>query len=177
MCLDSTLELFVRGDARLKRKAHSKEMQEDRLKSVPTKKKLGAEEDGFALEHFDGDKEGGRSIDARGKKNDGDVIPVVGAGDEFFAEEADVQNRDERKLGSQLHAGKHGGDGGNDDDKGHRREITLRFFISLGEERDGHERCGEKDGHGKSHEEDGNHRLGSELEEKFGSSGAAAGRL
>jgi hypothetical protein len=44
-------------------------------------RKLGAEEDGFALEHFDGEEEGGGGVDAGGGEDDGDVVPVVGAGD------------------------------------------------------------------------------------------------
>jgi hypothetical protein len=35
-------------------------------------KELGAEEDGFALEHFDGDEEGGGGVDAGGGEDDGD---------------------------------------------------------------------------------------------------------
>jgi hypothetical protein len=35
-------------------------------------KELRAEEDGFALEHFDGDKKRGRGVDARGGEDDGD---------------------------------------------------------------------------------------------------------
>jgi len=37
---------------------------------APTR--LGAEEDGFALEHFDGDEEGGGGVDAGGGEDDGD---------------------------------------------------------------------------------------------------------
>ena|SRR5882724_9269524 len=95
-----------------------------------------------------------------------DEVPVIRAGDELFAEEADVQDGDERELGSELHAGKHGSDGGDNDDKGHWGEIALCFFIGLGEERDGHEGGGEKDGDGQCHEKDRDNRLGSELEEK-----------
>src|SRR6266404_2574176 len=139
--------------------------------------KSGAEEDRFALEHFDGEEEGGGGVDAGGKENDGNEIPVVGAGDEFFAEKADVEDRDKRKFGSKLNAGKHGGDGRDDDDKGHRREIALGLFVGLGEESDGHQGGGEQNGDGKSHEEDGDDRFGSELEEKSRGRGASACRL
>lgn len=46
---------------------------------------LGPEEDGFALEHFDGEEEGDGGVDAGGRKDDGYVIPVVGADDQFLA--------------------------------------------------------------------------------------------
>lgn len=55
---------------------------------------LGAEEDGFELEHFDGDEEGGGGVDAGGREDDGDEVPVIGAGDQFFAEEAGAENGD-----------------------------------------------------------------------------------
>jgi hypothetical protein len=42
---------------------------------------LRAEEDGFALEHFYGDEESGGGVDAGGSEDDGDVVPVIGAGD------------------------------------------------------------------------------------------------
>src|SRR5260370_11453945 len=108
-----------------------------------TGKKLGAEEDGFALEHFDGEEKRDGGVEAGGGEDHPDVIPVVGAGDEFLAEKADVENRDKRKFGGEFHAGKHGGNGGKDDDKGHRREIALSFFVGFGEECDGHKGGGE----------------------------------
>jgi hypothetical protein len=37
-----------------------------------TEKNLRTEEDGFALEHFDGDEEGGGGVDAGGREDDGD---------------------------------------------------------------------------------------------------------
>ena len=43
--------------------------------------KLGAEKDGFALEHFDGEKEGNGSVGAGRAENDGDQVPMVGPGD------------------------------------------------------------------------------------------------
>jgi hypothetical protein len=49
-------------------------------------KRLGAEEDGFALEGFDGDEDGGGGVDAGGGEDYGDGTPVVGAGDDFFAD-------------------------------------------------------------------------------------------
>src|SRR6266404_3123615 len=128
--------------------------------------KSGAEEDGFALEHFDGEEEGGGGVDAGGKENDGDEIPVVSAGDELFAEKADVEDGDERKFGSELRTGKHGRKSGNDNYKRHRREIALGFLVSFGEEGDGHQNGGEKKGNGEGHEENGDDRLGFELEEK-----------
>src|SRR5882672_12148413 len=144
-------------------------------KRTPVGEKLGAEEDGFALEHFDGEEKGGGGVDAGGSENDGDEIPVIRAGDELFAEKANVKDGDERKFGSELHAGKHGRNSGNDDDKGHRREIALGLFVGLGEESDGHQDSGEQNGDGKSHEEDGYDRFGSEPEEKTCGSVAPAG--
>jgi hypothetical protein len=61
----------------------------------PPHSKSGAEEDGFALEHLDGDEKGGGGVDARGGEDDGDVVPMIGAGDELFAEQADVEYGDE----------------------------------------------------------------------------------
>ena len=49
-------------------------------------KKLGTEEDGFALEGFDGDEDGGGGVDAGGGEDHGDGSPVVGAGDNFLAD-------------------------------------------------------------------------------------------
>jgi hypothetical protein len=47
----------------------------------PYKKGLRAEEDGFALEHFDGEEEGDGGVDTVGCKNDDNQIPMIGAGD------------------------------------------------------------------------------------------------
>jgi hypothetical protein len=47
-------------------------------------KNLRAEEDGFTLEHFDGEEEGDASVDAGGTEDDGDGVPVVGSGYEIF---------------------------------------------------------------------------------------------
>ncbi len=55
-----------------------------------TGKKLGAEEDGFALEHFDGEEKRDGGVEAGGGEDHPDVIPVVSAGDEFLAEKADI---------------------------------------------------------------------------------------
>src|ERR1700682_2984277 len=140
-------------------------------------KKLGAEEDGFALEHFDGEEEGGGGVDAGGGKDDGDEVPVIGAGDEFLAKQADVQDRDEGELWGELDPGEHGGDGRYDNDKRHGREIALGLFVGLGEERDGHKGSGEKDGNGEGHEEDRYNCLGAELEEKTRGSRAPARSL
>ena len=57
-------------------------------------RELGAEEDGFALEGFDGDEDGSGGVDAGGGEDDGDGSPVVGAGDNFFTDEAGVENGD-----------------------------------------------------------------------------------
>lgn len=57
-------------------------------------KDLGAEEDGFALEGFDGDEDGDGGVDAGGGEDDGDGVPVIGAGDDFFADEAGVEDGD-----------------------------------------------------------------------------------
>lgn len=40
---------------------------------------LGAEKHRFALEHFDGKEKGDGGVDARGRKNDGDIVPMVRA--------------------------------------------------------------------------------------------------
>jgi hypothetical protein len=46
----------------------------------------GTEEHVLALEHFDGQKKRHAGVDASGKKNDGDKIPMIRAGDEFLAQ-------------------------------------------------------------------------------------------
>ena len=57
-----------------------------RDRSEGSRESSGAEEDGFALEHLDGEEQGYGGIHAGGNKDDGDEIPVVSAGDKFFAE-------------------------------------------------------------------------------------------
>jgi|SRR5580658_8541810 hypothetical protein len=57
-------------------------------------KGLRAEEDGFALEGFDGDEDGDGGVDTGGGEDYGDGAPMVGAGDDFFADEAGVQDGD-----------------------------------------------------------------------------------
>src|SRR5260370_17151417 len=96
-----------------------------------TGKKLGAEEDGFALEHFDGEEKRDGGVDAGGGEDHPDVIPVVGAGDEFLAEKADIEDRDERKFGGEFHAGKHGRNGGKEEHQGHRGGEALGFFLGF----------------------------------------------
>ena len=95
-------------------------------------RRSGAEEDVFALEHFYGEEERDGGINAGGEKNQGDEVPVVGAGDEFLAEQAGVENGNQGELGGELDPGKHGGDGGNDDQEGQRRNIALRFLVAFG---------------------------------------------
>ncbi len=80
-------------------------------------KSLGAEEDGFALEHFDGEEERSGRVNARGEENEGDVIPMIGASNELLAEKAGTEDRNEGKFGSELDTRKHGGDGRDDDHK------------------------------------------------------------
>jgi hypothetical protein len=58
-------------------------------------KRLGAEEDGFALEGFDGDEDGDGGVDAGGSEDDCYGAPVVGAGNDFFADQAGVKNGNE----------------------------------------------------------------------------------
>src|SRR5882724_1957386 len=137
---------------------HLRGRKQGGLNSAPTNTKSRAKEDGFALEQIDGDE-----------------IPVIGAGDEFLAEKADVEDRDERKFGGELRTGKHGRKSGNDNYKRHRREIALGFLVSFGEEGDGHQNGGEKKGNGEGHEENGDDRLGTELEEKTCGSCASPG--
>jgi hypothetical protein len=64
------------------------------MNCAPTREILGAEEDGFALEGFDGDEDGGGGVNAGGGEDYRDGVPVVGAGDDFFADEAGVQDGD-----------------------------------------------------------------------------------
>jgi hypothetical protein len=46
----------------------------------------GAKEHGFAVEHFYGDKYGGASIQAGREKDQRYGVPVVGSGNQIFAE-------------------------------------------------------------------------------------------
>src|SRR5712664_3423067 len=63
---------------------------------------LGAEEDGFALEGFEGQEEGESGVDAGGGEDDGDGIPVISAGDDLLADQAGVENGNEGELGGEL---------------------------------------------------------------------------
>src|SRR5579859_1088305 len=134
----------------------------------------GAEEDGFALEHFDGDEESDGCVYAIGSEDQCDQIPMIRACHEFLTQKAGSENGNERKFGGELDAGKHGGDGGNDDNESHGSEIALGFLVGFGEESDGHEDRGEKNGDRKSHEEDGDDGLGAEVKEEARGSVAAA---
>src|SRR5258708_37586539 len=98
-------------------------------------RRSGAEEDGFALEHFDGEEEGDGGVNASGEEDENDGVPVIGSGDELLAKKADIQDGDEGELGSELDAGEHGGDGGGDNDKNHRREKALGVFLRFEEDR------------------------------------------
>src|SRR5205807_6685914 len=125
-----------------------------RDRSEGSRESSGAEEDGFALEHLDGEEQGYGGIHAGGNKDDGDEIPVVSAGDKFFAEEAHVKNGDERELGSKLDAGEHGGDRRDNDDESQRRQIALRFLVGFGEQSNGHQGGGKEYGERQSHDKD-----------------------
>ena len=50
----------------------------------------GTEEDGFALKSFDGEEDGDSRIDACGGKDIENGTPVIGAGDNFLADQAGV---------------------------------------------------------------------------------------
>lgn len=52
----------------------------------------GAEENGFALENFDGDKDGYGGVDAGGGEDRRNRTPMIGAGDDFFADQAGVED-------------------------------------------------------------------------------------
>src|SRR5256885_9863547 len=105
---------------------------------------LRTKEDGFTLEGFDGEEEGDGGVDARGHEDEGDRVPVVRASDDFFANEAGVEDGNDSELGGELDTGKHGGDRGDYDDESEWREIALGLFVGLGEESDGHEKRREK---------------------------------
>jgi hypothetical protein len=55
--------------------------------------RLGTEEDGFTLEHLDGDEKSRCSVDTGGCEDKRDVIPVIGAGDKFLAKQAGIKDR------------------------------------------------------------------------------------
>src|SRR6266566_1394539 len=94
---------------------------------------LRAEEDGFALEHLDGEEEGSGGVDAGRCKDDGDEIPMVSANHKFLAEQTYIEDGDERQFGSELHTRQHRRDRRDDDDEDERHDIALRFFVALGE--------------------------------------------
>jgi hypothetical protein len=48
----------------------------------------GAEEDGFALEHFDGDEESDSGVNAIGSEDQCDQIPMIRACHEFLTQKA-----------------------------------------------------------------------------------------
>ena len=116
---------------------------------------LGAKEDGFALEHLDGQEERGDGVDARRRKNDCDVVPVIRADDELLAEKADVEDGDEGELQVEFDAREHSGDGGKDDDKQEWRDVTLRFLVAFRERGDGEEDGSKKNRQRKGHDENG----------------------
>jgi len=93
--------------------------------------KLGAEEDGFALEHFDGEEKSGGGVGASGTEDQSDYVPMVGAGDEIFAKKADVENGDESEFGREFDAREHGGDRRDDDHEHERRDVALRFLVTV----------------------------------------------
>src|SRR2546430_6716096 len=97
------------------------------LHGVPLSGPSGAEEDGFALEGFDGEEQGYGGIDAGGDKNEGDGVPVIGAGHDFLADQAGVENGNKRELGGELDAWHDRGYRWNHSDKGYRREVALGF--------------------------------------------------
>ena len=146
--------------------------EESRMNSA----RLRAEEDGFALEHFDSERQSNGGVDAGGRKDDGDEIPMIGASDEFFAEQTDTENGDKREFGIQLNAGKHGGDGGDDDDKHERHDVALGFLVAFCESRNGDQSGREKNRQGQCHDEnrEGGHE--SNMKGRAGV-GAIGGRL
>ena len=116
----------------------SNRVKQGRSNAVPLQKQaLGAEEDGFALEHFDGEEERGGGVHAGREENEGNGVPVVGACDDVFAHQAGVEDRNQSELGREFDPGHEGSNGGNDNYKGHGSEVALGFFVALGEERDG----------------------------------------
>jgi hypothetical protein len=117
----------------------------------------GTEEHVFALEHFHTEEEGYSCVDASGKENDGDEIPVIRAGSQFLAQQAGVENRNESEFGVQVD-GKHGGNRWDDDDEHQRADVALRFLVAFGEERDGHESSGKEHRNRQDHDENGKHR-------------------
>src|SRR5712664_510607 len=139
------------------------------------RKKLGAEEDGFALEHFDGEEEGGRGVDAGRAEDDGDEVPVVSTGDEILAEQTDIENGNERKFGSEFNARQHGGDRRDDHDEHERCDVALGFFMAFGKQRDGKERGGKHYGEWQRHEENGKNCADADVELRRTGIGTAAG--
>src|SRR5260370_36638892 len=95
------------------------------------RKKLGAEEDGFALEHFDGEEKRDGGVEAGRAEDDGDQGPVGSTGDEILAEQTDIENGNERQFGREFNAGENGGDRRDDHEEHERGELALGFFLGL----------------------------------------------
>src|SRR5260370_38944600 len=112
------------------------------------------------------EEEGDGGVDAGGKENEGDEIPVIGAGDEFFAEQAHIDNRDEGQFGSEFDAREDGRNSGDDDDHRHGGQVALRFFITLSEKRDGNEHIGENDLDSQSQYENAKDRTRPNVQER-----------
>ena len=138
---------------------------------------LGAEEDGFALEHFDGQEERDGGVNASRREDDGDKVPMISAGDELLAEKTDVEDGDEGELRSELDAGQHRSDGRNDDDESHGGDVGLRFFVGLGKESDGHQGGGKEHRNGQGHEENRKNRLEAGVKNEVGGVGLRGSRF
>src|SRR5712692_11663978 len=92
----------------------------------------GTKEDGFALKHLDSNEEFGGGINTSREKDEDYEGPMVGTGDKFLAEQANVENGNDGEFRSELNAGQHGRNGRDDHDESHGSEIALGFFVGFG---------------------------------------------
>src|SRR5271155_3690103 len=117
-----------------------------RLAKADTGSASDAKQDVFAVEHGDrGDDANGR-INAGHPKDGGHQPPGVIPGEDFLAHKARIENRDKRGFPVEFDARQGSNNGRGDDDKNQRRDVRLRFAVTLGEERDGQKYGSEEDG-------------------------------
>src|SRR5215472_2044117 len=116
---------------------------------------LGAEEDGFALEHLYGDEQRKGGIDAAGRQDEQNVVPMKSAGNNLLANQAGAENGNQSELGIQIETGQERSNRRDNHDEGHRREVTLCFFVAFGEQSNGQQGCREEHRQGQGHEKNG----------------------
>ena len=96
-------------------------------------------------------RDGDRGVKCGRTEDEADVAPVPHPREHLLARERKVEDRDERGLGAEFHAGQHAHHGGHDDDHDEWRHIALRLLVALGEQRDREQQRREKQRYGRDH--------------------------